>query len=146
MINQDDLAVGMFFTIDSWKPKKVPDMGTDMPFIFPPAPESRVGVGEVYEIKALQLPFIAVECHSVAPMKGKVFPMDTREVNLIRVSKDYVDALMVTAKVYEVDVADPNKFIRALFGESVGAPLDPHDDDEDYDEDDDPYSNKLTTR
>ncbi len=96
MLTPDDLEVGMYFTIDSWVETKSSNMPAELIAMFPQPEEDRWGMGEIFYIKAIQLPFIAVECLSLPELSGKPFPIDTREAILIRVNKNYVDALKVS--------------------------------------------------
>jgi len=95
----DDLVTGVRFTIRSWK-KKGPDPSTLKGLV--PDPVIAImqsqsaptwGQGEVFEVLAVELPFIAVKCLSSENMGNKSFPLDTREFNMVRVGKNYVEAL-----------------------------------------------------
>ena len=121
MISQDDLVVGMYFTIDSWKPKGVPPGMEGMPLIFG-QPEAKWGMGEIFRVKAIQLPFIAVECLSVPNLGDRVFPLDVREVNLIKINEKYVKALRLTkSQLQTQSKRQPNSF-EELFGEMIIIP------------------------
>lgn len=97
ILQVDDLTKGQIFTIMSWKRKNMfPNNGQ--------FPEEMVailsggndgwGMGEVFRVLAVSLPFVSVECLSLADMKGKSFPLDTRKVELMVLSEEYVESLI----------------------------------------------------
>ena len=131
MIERDDLEVGTFFTIDSWKQKQMQSFENEIFAMFPQKKE-KWGMGEVFKVVAIQLPFIAVECLSVPDLRGKKFPMDTREVNLIKIGKSYIDALHVTEEAVAQYQKQQKNPLEILFGNgSVVFPADGYEEDTD---------------
>jgi len=95
IISTGELAVGQFVTVLNWKPIIIeePTFGSfgETTGIQTRTHNDNSYKGEILEIKAVDLPFVVVKrvCYS-----GNSFALDTRRVNLMELSEEYVKALV----------------------------------------------------
>jgi len=90
MLNSDDLEVGIVFTVlnDHHTEDKVSINGSVTTIS-----SNRYSKGRPYKITAVNRPFIACEYISLYDNKTTTVVMDTRELDLIKLSDEYVKSL-----------------------------------------------------
>lgn len=97
----DDLSVGQNVMIESWNHETAREdvFGSGTAMFTPPARKKTTLLGVPLQIMALNLPFVAVKVLNL----GSTWSLDTREVSLIRVNEEYIDALRVNPPANHTD-------------------------------------------
>ena len=103
MVSSGEILKGMFLTVYEWKQKSLPNILPNTPVdgtnpmmaiistinAINNTTPNKMGCGEVFKVMAVNLPYVAVHYLN---SKQKFF-IDLREVNMMEVDKEYVEAL-----------------------------------------------------
>lgn len=82
-MHAEDIDVGDWIVILSWKPELIPLPCGEL------APFRRNGSGDPLHVTAIDLPFFIVQFYGTPPYR---MPIDTRRVNIRKVSPEYLKA------------------------------------------------------